>query len=59
MCLTLLNLLINPVSDLRRKIKIFERVKNKGIGFKLQQVMDSILEYSKVTVTTQSYVRAQ
>ena len=59
MCLTLLNLLINPVSDLRWHIKIYERVKNKYIGFILQQVVDGVLEYDKVPITIQSYANAQ
>ena len=58
-CITLLNSLINPVSDLRRHIKIYERVDNKGFGFTSQEVMNSVLEYAQVPVTIQSYAKAQ
>ena len=54
-CLNLLNYLINPVADLLRNIKSYEIMENKGVGFTTQQVMDVVLEYVKVTVTTQSY----
>ena len=56
-CLTLLNPLINPVADLNRHIKIYERVENKGVGLTGQQVMDDVLEYLKVSVIIQSYAK--
>ena len=57
--ITLLNSLIDPLSNLRWHIKICERVENKGVGFISQQVMDAILEYSKIPVTIQSYAKSQ
>ena len=58
-CLTLLNSLINPVSDLRWHINSCERVENKGVGFTAQQVIDAVLDYAKVPVTIQSYAKTQ
>ena len=58
-CLTLLNSLINPVANLHWHIKICKRVENKWVVFIAQQVMDAVLDYSKVLVTIQSYSKAQ
>ena len=58
-CLTLLNSLINPVSNLSWNIKICERVENKGVVFTPQQVMDYVLEYAKVPIVIQSYAKSQ
>ena len=49
------NYLINPVAGLHRHTKICKRVENKGVGFTVQQVMDTVLEYAKVPVTIHSY----
>ena len=57
--LTILNYLINPVANLRRHIKICERVDNKGVGFTSQKFMDAVLEYAKVPVTIQYYAKTQ
>ena len=59
MCITLLNYLINPYSNLRQNIKICERVDNKGVGLTSQDVMNSVLEYDKVPVKIQSYTKDQ
>ena len=58
-CLTLLNFLINSVTNLCRHIKIFERVENKGFVFTSQQVMDAVLKYAMVPVKIQSHAKAQ
>ena len=59
-CLTLLNSLIKPVTNLHCHINICEIVDNKVFGFTSQQVMDAaVLEYSKVPVTTKYYAKAQ
>ena len=33
-------------------------MKNKGFGFTVQQVMDVVFDYAKVTVTIHSYAKA-
>ena len=58
-CLTLPNSLINHVADLRQHTKCCKRVDNKCVGFTEKQVMDTVLEYAKVSVTIQSYAKSQ
>ena len=43
MCITLLNYLINPVSDLLHNIKSCDIVDNKGVVFTSQQVMNTVM----------------
>ena len=53
------NYLINPITNLCRHIKISKRVKNKGIEFTVQKLVDDILDYAKVPVMIQSYANFQ
>ena len=58
-CLTIFNDLINHVADLSLHIKNFEGVENKGVSSTAQQVIEAVLDYAKVSVTIQSYVKTQ
>ena len=58
-CLTIFNDLINHVADLSLHIKNFEGVENKGVSSTAQQVIEAVLDYAKVSVTIQSYSKAQ
>ena len=53
-CLTLITSIIKPVNNLRRNIKICEKVENQGHVFTSHNKIDNVLEYSKVPVTIQS-----
>ena len=46
--------IINPIADLRQKIKSYEKVENQGHGFTSQHMIDAVIEYSKVPATIQS-----
>ena len=53
------NYLINPVADIHRHTKSTKIVENIGVGFTVQQVMDTVLEYARVPVTIYSYAKYQ
>ena len=58
-CLTIIISIINPVVNIRRKIKRYKNFENQGYGFMSQQVIYAVLEYSKVPITIQTYAKDQ